>query len=94
MLYWTVYKLGQFLVLFLAQLMSSSYSIRDSFSFAKEVASFDLRHFKTSFDNDPFFTNKPVEKQFCVKKTKQNKKQKKEKKYVSIHFFVVVIIAT
>ena len=76
--------------------MSSSYSIRDSFSFAKEVTSFDLRHFKTSFDNNPFFTNKPVEKQFCVKKTKQKKtkKKKKEKKYVSIHFFVVVIIAT
>ena len=67
-------------MLFLAQLMSSSYSIRDSFSFAKEVTSFDLRHFKTSFDNNPFFTNKPVEKQFCVKKIKQKKTTKKTKK--------------
>ena len=65
--------------------MSSSYSIRDSFSFAKEVTSFDLRHFKTSFYNNPFFTNKPVEKQFCVKK--KNKKNKKKKKSMCQYTF-------
>ena len=44
------YKLAKFLVPLLTPLTSNDYTIKDSFSFAEEVSSFDCAHYMTSFD--------------------------------------------
>ena len=55
------YKLAKYLVLLLTPLTSHYYIIKNSFSFAEEVSSFDCAHYMTSFDNDSLFTNIPLE---------------------------------
>ena len=55
------YKLAKFLVPLLTPLTSNDYTIKDSFSFAEEVSSFDCAHYMTSFDIESLFTNIPLE---------------------------------
>ena len=49
-------------------LTSNNYTIKDSFSFAEEVSSFDCAHYMTSFDIKSLFTNIPLEEtiNICV----------------------------
>ena len=55
------YKLAKFLVQLLTPLTSNNFTIKDSFSFAEEVSSFDCAHYMTSFDIEFLFTNIPLE---------------------------------
>ena len=68
------YKLAKFLVLLLTLLTSTDYTIKDSFSFAEEVSSFDCAHYMTSFDIESLFTNIPLEEtiNICVDKLFEN----------------------
>ena len=68
------YKLAKFLVPLLTPLTSNDYTIKDSFSFAEEVSSFDCAHYMTSFDIESLFTNIPLEEtiNICVNKLFKN----------------------
>ena len=50
------YKLAKFLVPLLTPLTSNDFTIKDSFSFAKEVSSLICAHYMTSFDIESLFT--------------------------------------
>ena len=54
------YKLGKFFVPLLAPLTSNEYTIKDSFSFAEELLSFDSNLVMASFDVESLFTNIPL----------------------------------
>ena len=56
-----VYKLAKFLVPILSPLTVNDYTVKDSFSFAKEVVNFDSSLFMTSLDVESFFTNIPID---------------------------------
>ena len=64
------YKLAKFIIPLLTPLTSSDYTIKDSFSFAEEVPSFDCAYCMSSFDTEPLFTNIPLEEtiNICVDK--------------------------
>ena len=68
------YKLAKFLVPLLTPLTSNNFTIKDSFSFAEEVSSFDCAYYMTSFDNESLFTNIPLEEtiNICVDKLFEN----------------------
>ena len=68
------YKLAKFLVLLLTPLTSNDFTIKDSFSFAEEVSSFDCAYYMTSFDIESLFTNIPLEEtiNICVDKLFEN----------------------
>ena len=51
------YKLAKFLVLMLEPLTTNEYTIKDSFTFAEELPSFDSKLVMTSFDTESLFTN-------------------------------------
>ena len=67
-------KLAKFLVPLLTPLTSNDYTVKDSFSFAEEVSSFDCAHYMTSFDIESLFTNIPFEEtiNICVDKIFEN----------------------
>ena len=67
-------KLAKFLVPLLTPLTSKDYTIRDWFSFAEEVSSFDCVHYMNSFRIEPVFTNIPLEEtiNICVYKLFEN----------------------
>ena len=69
------YKLVKFLALLLTPLISSDYTIKDLFSFAEELSSFDCAHYMTSFDIESLFTNIQLEEtvSICVDKLSENK---------------------
>ena len=52
-----VYKLAKFLVPILSPLTVKDYTVKDSFSFAKEVVNFDHNLFMASLDVESFFTS-------------------------------------
>ena len=52
-----VYKLAKCLVLILSPLTVNDYTVKDSFSFAKEVVNFDHSLFMGSLDAESLFTN-------------------------------------
>ena len=54
------YKLAKFLVSILELLTSNEYTIKDSFTFAEELQSFDSRLMMVSFDIESLFTNIPL----------------------------------
>ena len=58
---------AKFLVPLLKSFTSNDYIIKDSFSFAEEVSSFDCAHYMTSFDIESLFSNIPTIK-ICVDK--------------------------
>ena len=68
------YKLAKSLVSLLTLLTSNDYTIKDLFSFAEEVSSFDYAHYMTSFDIESLFTNIPLEEtiNICVDKLFEN----------------------
>ena len=67
------YKLAKFLVLLLT-VTSNNFTIKDLFSFAEEVSSFDCAYYMTSFDIESLFTNIPLEEtiNICVEKLFEN----------------------
>ena len=62
------YKLAKFFVPLLAPLTSNEYTIKDSFSFAEELLSFDSNLVMASFDVESLFTNIPLKEtiDLCV----------------------------
>ena len=56
------YKLAKFLVPILEPLTHNDYTVHDSFTFAKEVTSFDSSLFMASLDVESLFTNIPLER--------------------------------
>ena len=54
------YKLAKFFVPLLAPLTSNEYTIKNSFSFAEELLSFDSNLVMASFDVESLFTNIPL----------------------------------
>ena len=68
------YKLAKFVVTLLTPLTSNDFTIKDSFSFAEEVPSFDCAYYMTSFDIESLFTNIPLEEtiNICVDKLFEN----------------------
>ena len=70
-----LYKLVKFLVPLLTPLTSNDYILKDSFSFAEDVPSFDCANYITSFDKECLFTNISLEKtvNICVDKLLGNK---------------------
>ena len=68
------YKLAKFLVPLLTPLTSNDFTIKDSFSFAEEVSSFNCAYYMTSFDIESLFTNIPLEEtiNICVDKLFEN----------------------
>ena len=61
-------KIAKFLILTLEPLTSNEYTIKDSFTFAEELQSFDPKLGMTIFDIEPLFTNIPLEEaiDLCV----------------------------
>ena len=68
------YKLAKSLVPLLTPITSNNFTIKDSFSFAEEVLSFDCAHYMTSFDTESLFTNIPLGEiiNICVGKLFEN----------------------
>ena len=62
------YKLAKFLVPILEPLTTNEYTIKDSFTFAEELPSFDSKLVMTSFDIESLFTNIPMQEtiDLCV----------------------------
>ena len=62
------YKLAKLCDQLLKSLTNNEYSIKDSFSFAKEVLELDASLFMASFDMKSLFTNTPLTEtlNFCV----------------------------
>ena len=56
-----VYELSQLLVSILSPLIVIHYTVKDSFTFAKEVINFDHNIFMASLDVESLFTNLPVD---------------------------------
>ena len=56
-----VYKLAKYLVPILSLLTVNDYTVKDSFTFAKEVLNFDHNLFMASLDVESLFTNIPVD---------------------------------
>ena len=56
-----VYKLAKYLVPILSLLTVNDCTVKDSFTFAKEVINFDHNHFMASLDVESLFTNIPVD---------------------------------
>ena len=57
-----VYKLAKYLVFILSLLTVNDYTVKDSFTFAKEVINFDHNLFMASLDVESLFTNILVDK--------------------------------
>ena len=55
------YKLAKFLVPILEPLTTNDYTIKDSFTFAEELQSFDSKLVMASFDIESLFTNIPLQ---------------------------------
>ena len=55
------YKLVKFLVSILSPLTGNDYTVKDSFSFAKEVVNFDHNLFMGSLDVESLFTKIPID---------------------------------
>ena len=62
------YKLAKLLVPMLEPLTTNEYTIKDSFTFAEELQSFDSKLVMASFDVESLFTNIPLQETFdlCV----------------------------
>ena len=62
------YKLAKFLAPMLEPLTTNEYTIKDSFTFAEELQSFDFKLAMASFDIETLFTNIPLQKttDLCV----------------------------
>ena len=54
------YKLAKFLVPILEPLTTNEYTIKDSFTFAEELQSFDSKLVMASFDIESLFSNIPL----------------------------------
>ena len=63
-----IYQLAQFLFPMLEPLTNNQYTIKDSFTFAEELQSFDFKLVMVGFDIVPIFTNIPFQEkiEFCV----------------------------
>ena len=68
------YKLAKFCDQLLKPLTNNEYTIKDSFSFAKEVLEFDASLFMASFDIKSLFTNIPLTEtlNLCVQNLYRN----------------------
>ena len=68
------YQLAKFLAPLIAPLTSNDFTIKDSFTFAEEVSSFDCAYYMTSFDIDSLFTNISLEEtiNICVDRLFEN----------------------
>ena len=53
----SAYKLAKFVVQLLTPLASNDYTIKDSFSFAEEVSSYDCAHYMISLNTESLFSN-------------------------------------
>ena len=62
------YKLAKFLVPILEPLTTNEYTVKDSFTFAEELKSFDSKLMMASFDIESLFTNIPMQEtiNLCV----------------------------
>ena len=69
------YKLATFLVPMLEPLTANEYTIKDCFTFAEELQSFDSKLVMASFDIESLFTNIPVEEtiDLCVENLFQDR---------------------
>ena len=63
-----IYKLAKFLAPILEPLTTNEYTIKDSFTFAEELQSFDSKLVMASFDIESLFTNIPLQEtiDLCV----------------------------
>ena len=62
------YKLAKLLIPILEPLTTNEYTIKDSFTFAEKLQSFDLKLVIASFDIESLFTNIPLQEtiDLCV----------------------------
>ena len=69
------YKLAKFLVPILEPLITNKYTIKDSFTFAEELQSFDSKLVMASFDIESLFTNIPLQQtiDLCVENLFQDR---------------------
>ena len=69
------YKLAKFLVPILEPLTTNEYTIKDSFTFAEELQSFDSKLVMASFDVESLFTNIPLQEtiDLCVENLFQDR---------------------
>ena len=69
------YKLAKFLVLMLEPLITNEYTIKDSFTYAEELQSFDSKLVMASFDIESLFTNIPLQEtiDLCVENLFQDR---------------------
>ena len=69
------YKLAKFLVPILDPLTTNEYTIKDSFTFAEELQSFDSKLVMASFDIESLFTNIPLQEtiDLCVENLFQDR---------------------
>ena len=73
------YNLAKFFVPILKDFTVNEYTVRDSFSFCKEIKDQDSTLFMASFDIQSLFTNIPLDEtiNICVDRAFQNKKKVK-----------------
>ena len=69
------YKLAKFLAPMLEPLTTNEYTIKDSFTFAEELQSFDSKLVMASFDIESLFTNIPLQEtiDLCVENLFQDR---------------------
>ena len=68
-------KIAKFLILTLEPLTSNEYTIKDSFTFAEELQSFDAKLVMASFNIESLFTNIPLQEtiDLCVENLFQDR---------------------
>ena len=69
------YKLAKLLIPILEPLTTNEYTIKDSFTFAEKLQSFDLKLVIASFDIESLFTNIPLQEtiDLCVENLFQDR---------------------
>ena len=87
-------NLAKFFVPLLKQYTINEYTVKDSFSFCKEIVNQDPQLFMSSFDIQSLFTNIPLDKTINICVDMVYNKRKKVKDMLKGHFKQLLTLST
>ena len=88
------YSLAKFFVPILKEYTINEYTIKDSFTFAEEIATLNPDHYMVSFDVESLFTNIPLDETINICVERLYKRKKKVKGLLKRHFKELLTLAT
>ena len=88
------YSLAKFFVPILKEFTTNEHTIKDSFTFAEEIANQNAEHYMVSFDVESLFTNIPLDETIDICVERLYKRKKKVKGLLKRHFKELLTLAT